>query len=128
METIRAFAAKPSHVQSGDGACQSRVGASNLRIWDVDEARRSSPTPEAFAAELRSRAAEAIVTAKAPESIPNLTADDFREQATLARDADPRRRFGGGCPPLDRLRQPRVSGAVAARPPWRWPRRVPPEA
>ncbi len=83
METIRAFAAKPSHVQSGDGARVSPVvGASTRNIWDVDEARRESNSPESYAAELRSRAADAIRDSKAPSSIPGLSEDDFREQAT----------------------------------------------
>jgi HK97 family phage major capsid protein len=83
METIRAFAAKPSHVQSGDGARVSPVvGASTRNIWDTDEARRNSNSPEGFASELRSRAAEAIERASAPSSIPNLSADEFKEQAT----------------------------------------------
>jgi HK97 family phage major capsid protein len=83
MEKIRAFAAKPSHVQSGDGARVAPVpGASTRNIWDVDEARRSSNSEAAFVAELNSRAATAIEQASAPASIPNLTPDEFREQAT----------------------------------------------
>lgn len=84
MERIRKIASKPSHLESGDGARVAPVpGASTRNIWDVDEAFRSANgSPQAFVAELRSRAATAIEQAQAPDSIPNLTADDFREQAT----------------------------------------------
>lgn len=84
METIRKFAAKPTHVQSGDGARVAPVpGASTRNIWDTDEAFRSANgSPREFVAELSSRAASAIEQSNAPDSIPNLTADDFREQAT----------------------------------------------
>lgn len=84
MDKIRSFAAKPSHVQSGDGARVAPVpGASTRNIWDVDEAFRSANgNPQTFVAELKSRAATAIEQSQAPESIPNLTGDEFREQAT----------------------------------------------
>lgn len=84
METIRKFASKPSHLQSGDGARVAPVpGASTRNIWDVDEAFRSANgSPQAFVDELKSRAATAIEQSKAPDSIPNLSSDDFREQAT----------------------------------------------
>lgn len=84
MERIKQIASKPSHVRSGDGARVSPVpGASTRNIWDVDEAfRDAGGNPQAVVAELRSRAATAIEQCKAPDSIPGLTADDFREQAT----------------------------------------------
>lgn len=83
MEKIRSFAAKPAHVESGDGARVAPVpGASTRNIWDVEEARRSANSERAFIAELNSRAATAIEQAEAPASIPNLSPDEFREQAT----------------------------------------------
>lgn len=84
MDKIRSFAAKPAHVQSGDGARVAPVpGASTRNIWDVDEAFRSANgNPQTFVDELKSRAATAIEQSQAPESIPNLSADEFREQAT----------------------------------------------
>jgi HK97 family phage major capsid protein len=76
LEEIRAFAAKPAHVQSGDGARVAPVpGASTRNIWDMDEARMASNgSPASFAAELRSRAEDAIASADA--------SDEVREQAT----------------------------------------------
>lgn len=84
MERIKQIASRPSHTVSGDGARVAPVpGASTRNIWDVDEAFRSANgNQRAFVSELRSRAETAIAQAKAPDSIPGLTADDFREQAT----------------------------------------------
>jgi HK97 family phage major capsid protein len=84
MEKIRTFVAKPNHVQSGDGARVAPVpGASTRNIWDKEEAFRSANgSPQAFVSELRSRAATAIEQAKAPDSIPGLSSDEWREQAT----------------------------------------------
>jgi HK97 family phage major capsid protein len=84
MDKIRAFAAKPSHVQSGDGARVAPVpGASTRNIWDKEEAFRSANgSPQALVAELRSRAATAIEESRAPGNIPGITADEWREQAT----------------------------------------------
>lgn len=84
MERIRKIASKPTHTQNGDGARVAPVpGASTRNIWDQDEAfRTANGSPQAFVSELRSRAATAIEQSNAPDSIPNLTSDDFREQAT----------------------------------------------
>lgn len=84
MERIKQIASKPSHTVSGDGARVAPVpGASTRNIWDKDEAFRSANGSEqAFIAELRSRAATAIEQARVPDRIPNLSADEWREQAT----------------------------------------------
>lgn len=84
MERIRKIAERPTHVQSGDGARVAPVpGASTRNIWDKEEAFRSANgSPQAYVAELRSRAATAIEDSRAPGNIPGLTSDDWREQAT----------------------------------------------
>lgn len=84
MERIKKIAEKPTHVQSGDGARVAPVpGASTRNIWDKEEAFRSANgSPDAYVAELRSRAATAIEESKAPDSIPGLSSDEWREQAT----------------------------------------------
>lgn len=69
----------PARVTTGDGARVAPVpGASTRNIWDMDEARSVSDSPTAFAAELRSRAADAIEQ--------NFATDDYREQQTRLLD------------------------------------------
>lgn len=78
LDEIRSFAAKPAHVQSGDGARVAPVvGAKSRNLYDMQEARMEASTPTAFAAELRSRAASAI----AEDTDPSMS-DEKREQAT----------------------------------------------
>jgi HK97 family phage major capsid protein len=87
LDEIRAFAAKPKHVQSGDGARVAPVvGATSRNIWDKDEARMASNSPREYAAELRSRAAKAIEDCDAIDGVSEQGArynsNEFKEQAT----------------------------------------------
>jgi len=83
---LRSLAEKPAHIEEGSHRVAPVPGASTRNIWDVEEARNASPTREAFASELRSRAETAIEWSDALDGTSQgggrYKRDEFKEQAT----------------------------------------------